>query len=194
MQFDHTSPAEHKGLLNDIFKFPYITGVVIFHQVGHCIAGNPSNIFVLKTIKLRHHMIYQQRNIFATLIECGQCKVDHTNTVVKIFPEFTCLNKLGKIFICSSHDPYINLDRFYASQRFYNTFLKDPQESNLECRRNIGNLIKKYCSTMSQYKATCLIPLRVCKCTCFMAEEFAFQKGVRKGSGINRNKTFFLPR
>ena len=134
MRLDQSGLAEDKGVLDDVFQFPDIAGVVVGDETGQGLAGQSGDLLFLQDVEMADEMIRQQRDILHPVPQGRQLHPDDIDPVIEVFPEFPLLDEFLKPPVGRGDDPDVRWDTFHSTQRFVGLFLKHPEQTYLKGR------------------------------------------------------------
>ena len=113
---------------------------------------------------------------------------DHVEPVKQVFPEITLLNLFFQITMGGGDDANIHSDRFAAADRFELPLLKYFKDLYLQVGAHVADLVQKYRTAVGHFELSGFGGGGAGKCAFNVSEEFTFQKILRNGTTINRNK------
>src|SRR3990167_4385087 len=114
-------------------------------------------------------------------------------SVIKVFTEFSVLNRLFKILSGCRYYTDIYFNCLLASNPFKFILLYSPQKFYLYGHRNLSNLIKEYSSVFCHLKPSISSLYRTGERPLLMAKELAFKERLRECSTANLYKWVLCP-
>ena len=111
-------------------------------------------------------------------------------TVVEIFTELSFADPFGQIMVGGSDHPYIDLDGGGVTDPFKFTFLEHPQQTHLHGRRNVADLVQEDGAAVGLLETAGLVGDGTGEGPLDVAEQFAFQQGLRQGRTVDLDERF----
>src|SRR5688572_33105603 len=100
---------------NSVLKFSYISGPPVFLQGKHHFFRNDSIMLLIMILEFFQEMLNKRINVFRTFKQSGNMNLNRVNPIVKIFPEFSFLNKLFDVAVRGTNKTNISFDGIIRS-------------------------------------------------------------------------------
>ena len=135
----------------------------------------------------------QHRNIRLPLPQGRNMDGDNVQAEEKVLPEPARLTFLLQILVGGGDDPHIRFYGLFPPQALYLLLLDGPQHLGLGGQGHIADFIQKEGPPVGHLKAALAVGNRIGKGPFLVAEEFAFDKGVRNGGAVHLHKGLGRP-
>ena len=115
---------------------------------------------------------------------------ENINAVVEVFTELAFLDKPFNIPVGCRNDAGVGVDGLGSAQPFEGLVFQGPQKLGLQCQAQFTEFIQEKCAPDSLFETADTGFIGAGKGAFFMAEEFAFQQGLRYVGTIYFDKRF----
>ena len=114
--------------------------------------------------------------------------LDRVQAEEKVLPKATGAYFLVQIGVRRGDDSNIHTARLRRPNALHLAAFQDAQQLGLLGERDVGDLVQKKCSPVSQFESSDPIRPRVGESAFHMAKQFAFKNPLRQPSGVHRNQ------
>src|SRR5512143_284090 len=101
-----------------------------------------------------HEVPRKKRYVISPITEGRQVYPDDVQTIIEVFPEVLCLDRLSQILVCRCDNPYIHSDRSCAADREERHVLENTEQFDLKVLAHRFDLIQEYRSCRSSFEKT----------------------------------------
>jgi hypothetical protein len=183
--------TEDESPFDDVFQFPDVAGPVVSHEQGQDFAADSVNRAVLEAVEVFDELVGQQRDILFPLPQRRELQSDHVDPVIEVLPESLLFHQFGEVPMGGGEDTYIRGFAAGGAERLEGLFLEDPQQTHLQGRAHLADLVQKQGAAVGQGETPRFVPGRSGEGPGLVPEQLRFQQGVGQGSTVDRNKRPF---
>src|SRR5208283_5059747 len=135
-------------------------------------------------------MIRQQGHIFATLAQAGHANRYYVQAIVEVFTKGTLGDLAVEVPVGSGDDAHVDRNLAGATYRTDTALLQHAKQFDLHGHRHFTDLVEKNRALIGNLEESTPILVGSGERTLDIAEQFAFEQGLREGAAIDRNKRF----
>ena len=121
-------------------------------------------------------IIYEQRNVVATVTQRRQMNAHNVQAIKQIFAKLFCRHGSFERLVRGGDDAHIHFQRRVAADAFERAGLQHAQDFRLRRGRHIADFIEENRAVIALLKFTDALDGRAGERAFFVAEQFAFQK------------------
>ena len=143
--------------------------------------------------KLRDEALCQRDDVLPALPQGRQGDVDGVDAVVQVLAETAGPHQGLQVQVGGADEPDIDRNRLAAAHADDAAALERPQELGLQVQGNVADLVQEECAAVGLLELARMVGMGIGKCALDVAEEFAFEQGLRDGAGVYRHHRLVLP-
>ena len=139
-------------------------------------------------------MLGQQRDVARPVAKRRKLDVHHVDAVIQVPAEPTRLHLGPQVVIGRQDYANVGVFRFVAAERLKCPLLKHAKQLHLQLRRSGGNFVQEDGAALGSGKPARLVGDGVCERASHVAEQLAFQQGVRQSAAGHLDERLVAPR
>ena len=180
--------GEEQGALDDVLKFPNISGPVVGLKRCEGLGSQGVNLSIKPFIVFGEKRINEQPDVTDAIPQGGEEDGDDVEAIKEIFAEISLFNFSREVTVGGGDDTDVYLDGPYAPHALKFGFLQSAEKLDLHGAGDLTDFIEKEGTTIGQLKSPRLGAHRAGEGALFVAEELTLHELFGDGCAVNLDK------